>query len=121
MSDEGGPPESAAPSGSARIDPPTSASSDSSPPSSDISAVGLKLLPLWLADPEVWFAQVEAQFACRRLTSHCSKFDHVVSSLSPEYVAEVRDPILRPPVDNPYTALKEQITKRTVLSEQQRL
>ena len=33
----------------------------------------------------------------------------------------MRDLLLRPPVDNPYTALKEQLTKRTALSEQRRL
>ncbi len=28
-------------------------------------------------------------------------FDHVISSLSPEFAAEVRDLLLRPPTDNP--------------------
>ena len=53
--------------------------------------------------------------------SRRSKFDHVGASLTPGYAAEVRDLLLRPPVDNPYTALKEQLTKRTALSEQRRL
>lgn len=92
------------------------------PPSSgDISAVNLKLPPFWPADPELWFAQIEAQFSCRRITSQRSRFDHVVSSLSPEFAAEVRDLLLHPPADNPYLALKEQLTKRTALSEQRRL
>lgn len=90
-------------------------------PTPDISAVSIKLLPFWPADPEVWFAQVEAQFSCRRITSLRSRFDYVVSSLTPEFAAEVRDLLLRPPADNPYTALKEQLTKCTALSEQRRL
>ena len=94
--------------------PPTSGSAD-------VSAVNLKLPPFWPADPELWFAQVEAQFSCRRITSQKSKFDHVVASLSPDYAAEVRDLLLRPPDDTPYTALKEQLTKRTALSEQRRI
>ena len=60
------------------------------------------------------------QFSYRRITSQRSRFDHVVASLSPDYATEVRD-LLRPPTDNPYTALKEQLTKRTALSEQRRL
>ena len=89
--------------------------------SADVSVVNLKLPPFWPADPELWFAQVEAQFSCRRITSQKSKFDHVVASLIPGYAAEVRDLLLRPPADNPYTTLKEQLTKRTALSEQRRL
>ncbi len=98
-----------------RVDsPPTSGSAD-------ISAINLKLPPFWPADPELWFAQVEAQFSCRRIASQKSSFDHVVASLSPDYAAKVRDLLLKPPNDNPYTALKEKLTKRTALSEQRRL
>ena len=42
-------------------------------------------------------------------------------SLSPEYAAEVRDLLLRLPVEHPYDKLKEELTKRTALSEQRRL
>ncbi len=98
-----------------RIDsPPTSGSAD-------VSAINLKIPPFWPADPELWFAQVEAQFSCRRIASQKSRFNHVVASLSPDYAAEVRDLLFKPPNDNPYTALKEQLTKRTALSEQRRL
>ena len=82
-----------------------------------ISAVNIKPPPFWPADPALWFAQVESQFACRRITSQRSKFDHVVSSLSPECAGEVTDLILSPPSDQPYQALKEQHTKCTAQSE----
>ena len=91
------------------------------PPTASISVVNIKLPTFWPADPALWFAQVESQFNCRRITSQCSKFDHVVSSLSPEYAGEVRDLILSPPADQPYEALKEQLTKHTAQSEQRRL
>ena len=89
----------------------------------DVSAVSLSLKrpPFWPADPELWFAQVEAQFACKRITSQRSKFDYVVSLLSLEYAAEVRDLLIRTPTDNPYTELKTQLTKRTTASEQRKL
>ena len=96
--------------------PPTSGSV-----SANISDINLKLPPFWPANPELWFAQVETQFSCRRITSQRSRFDHVVASLSPDYAAEVRDLLLKPLRDSPYTALKEQLTKRTALSEQRRL
>ncbi len=94
---------------------------DDSPPA--ISAVHLKLPPFWPADPEVWFAQVEAQFTTKgiRATAQKARFDHIVASLSPEYAIEVRDLILKPPADHAYDTLKAQLIKRTAASEQRKL
>ena len=86
-----------------------------------VAAVNVKLPPFWPADPEVWFAQVEAQFTTRRITTQKTMFDHIVASLSPEFATEVRDLILHPPADTPYTTLKEQLVKRTAASEQRKL
>ena len=60
----------------------------------NISSVQLKLPPFWEADPPIWFAQVEAQFATRRITSQKTMFEHVIASLSPQYAMDL---ILNPP------------------------
>ena len=83
-----------------------------------VSAVSLQLPTFWPADPELWFAQVDAQFRTKRITSQVTKFQHVIASLSPQYAADVRDLILKPPDANPYDRLKDELIKCTTASEQ---
>ena len=83
-----------------------------------VSAVSLQLPTFWPADPELWFAQVDAQFRTKRITSQVTKFEHVIASLSPQYAADVRDLILKPPDANPYDRLKDELIRRTTASEQ---
>ena len=85
------------------------------------AAVSLKLPPFWPADPLVWFAQVDAQFTTRNITSEKTKFDYVVASLAPEFAQEVRDLILNPPASSPYSDLRKILVERTAASEQRRL
>ena len=92
----------------------------SSPPArSTVSAVAIKIPPFWPADPQLWFAQVEAQFSTRNITAERTSFDYVVASLAPEFSLEVRDLILAPPDGHPYS--KDQLIKRTATSGQRRL
>ena len=85
------------------------------------STVTTVLPPFWPRDPEVWFAQIEAQFATRGITAQKIKFDYVISSLSPEFAMEVRDLLLKPPEEDPYDKLKTQLIKRTAASERRNL
>ena len=90
-------------------------------PAVSLAAVPVKIPPFSPADPQVWFAQVEAQFTTRNISLQKMRFDYVVASLAPEFATEVRDLILKPPEEDPYDALKEQLIRRTAVSEQRRL
>ena len=86
-----------------------------------VHGVMLKLPPFWPADPELWIAQVEAQFRTRGITQDGTKYDHVVGSLSPDTAMEIREVLLRPPEENKYDCLKAALLRRHELSDQRRL
>ena len=83
------------------------------PPVASVSAVSVKLPPFWPSDPDLWFAQVKAQFATRGITVEQTKYEYIVSALAPDTATTVRDLILTPPANTPYTTLKRELIKRT--------
>ena len=83
-----------------------------------VSAVSIDCQLFWPVDPEVWLAQVEAQFTTGGVTAQNARFEYVVSSLGPEFAMEVRDLILKPPADNSYDTLKAKVIKCTAASKQ---
>ncbi len=101
----------------------TAAGAAPSPPPTlqPVAAVSLKLPPFWPNDPALWFAQVEAQFVTRHITTQDTKFAYVTASLQPEIAQEIRDLLITPPATERYDRLKQELIRRTSLSEQKRL
>ena len=91
------------------------------PVPASVAAVSVKIPPFWPADLLVWFAQVEAQFTTRNITSQRMQFNHVVAALSNEFATEVCDIILSPPDVDAYSKLKDLLIKWTAASERKRL
>ncbi|XP_077513916.1 uncharacterized protein LOC144124866 [Amblyomma americanum] len=86
-----------------------------------VAVLDVKLPPFWTGDPELWFVQVESQFAARRITADSTKYHHVVGSLPHATASEVRDLLLAPPAENAYQTLKETLIRRVTPTEPERL
>lgn len=94
---------------------------DSTPESTMAAAVSLPTF--WPNRTELWFATAVARFdlAHPKIINEVTKFNHVLTVLSPEIADEVADLITNPDKREPYTKLKTAIIERTSLSESQKL
>lgn len=80
--------------------------------SPQIGRLGLHLPEFKQADPELWFALADRAFSVAGILHETTKFAHAVAHLGTQFGNEVRDIILSPPLENPYSCLKEQMIKR---------
>jgi hypothetical protein len=88
---------------------------------SAVHGVTICLPNFWPDRPEVWFAQVEAQFELVSVTHQRTNFNYIVSQLNQQQAAEVEDIITAPPESDPYDRLKEELILRLSSSPEQRV
>ena len=99
----------------------TSSASGRPAEASRVESYSIKIPPYWPADPQIWFAQVESQFAARGITAQRTMYDHIVGSLSTDVAMGIKDLLLKPPEEKPYNVHKQKLTELTAASEQHRL
>jgi len=80
----------------------------------------LRIPKFWKENPAIWFAQIEAQFELRRITSEQEKYFIVLPELEPELLSQVSDIILSRPPDV-YTKIKERLIDHFSISEEKRI
>ena len=83
-------------------------------------AVSLKLPTFWTSQPEVWFAQAEAQFNIRKITNDETKYYYVLSALDQATATRLLDLINQPPTERKYGTLKERLIDTFGLSKRER-
>ena len=86
----------------------------------DIQAVAVKLPQFWPADPDLWFAQAEAEFTIKKITADETKYSYLVAALPQETARRVRDVLKSPPEANKYESLKRRLETTFLLSETDR-
>ena len=82
--------------------------------------VSKKLPAFWPDAAEVWFAQVEVQFAIRNVTVSKTKFYHAGAVLPQEVASQILDLIRAPPAGDPYGVLQEGLITLYTLNDYQR-
>lgn len=87
----------------------------------EVYKVSVRIPPFWPEEPEIWFAQVEGQFAINKITSDLTKFNYIIGQLEHQYAKEVKDIIVSPPADNKYDKLKAELIKRLTASKEKKL
>ncbi|XP_063241138.1 uncharacterized protein LOC134541555 [Bacillus rossius redtenbacheri] len=90
---------------------------DTVPPTAAVDRVAVRIPPFWSADPEMWFAQVENQFAIAGITADSTKFHYVAGNLDSRYATEVRDILTQPPATGKYERLRTELVKRLSASQ----
>jgi cleavage and polyadenylation specificity factor subunit 1 len=83
-------------------------------------AVSLKLPPFWVSEPDVWFAQSEAQFGIKGVTADTTRYYYVVSALDQGTATRLLDLLRAPLPTGKYETIKKRLTDTFGLSRRQR-
>ncbi|GBN91576.1 hypothetical protein AVEN_126974-1 [Araneus ventricosus] len=87
----------------------------------EVARVSIKLPPLWKDNVEIWFTNLESQFAIAGITASRTKFHYIVASLDSEISSMISDVLKKPLTDDPYTVLKTRLISQFSESESVRI
>lgn len=85
------------------------------------AVVSVKLPEFWKAEPEMWFAQAEAQFILANVTKDDTKFYHIVAKLEQSVICHITDLVSNPPEQDKYKKIKERLISRFAMTPETRL
>lgn len=86
-----------------------------------IHRVALKVPPFWADEPELWFAQLEGQFALGGITKDDTKYAYVLSHIETKHAKEIKDVITNPPATGKYETIKKALIQRLSISQEQQM
>jgi hypothetical protein len=84
-----------------------------------IERVSIKIPEVWITNIDLWFHQVEAQFANLQVVNSLTKFNYIVGAFLQHMSRHVRELIERPPAQDQYNVLKTSLIKKLGLTEAQ--
>lgn len=87
----------------------------------NVNRVTVKTPPFWKGDPNIWFAEIEAQFTLGGITNYTTKYYHVISAVDTEILTQVSDIIQRTTETNKYDTLKSRLVNIYTVNEETKL
>lgn len=115
MSDADQPSDSSDDSGKTTI-----SKGESSSRKGHLEKVSIKLPAFWNERPEVWFAQVEAQFEIAGINKELTKFNYLLANLEPNVVENIWDLVSEKKKEK-YTLAKERLLSIFKTSEDKKI
>lgn len=87
----------------------------------EISRVSVKPPVFCKEQPDLYFIQMESQFAVAGITVDQTKYHHVISSLEAKYLLHIGDVIRNPPAEGKYDAIKKAMIDEFTDSDQKKV
>ncbi|GBL85224.1 hypothetical protein AVEN_222706-1 [Araneus ventricosus] len=87
----------------------------------EVAKVSIKLPLLWKDNVEIWFINLESQFAIAAITASQTKFHYIVASLDSEISSFISNVLKKSPVDDLYIVLKTRLISQFSESESVRI
>lgn len=86
-----------------------------------INHVRIRVPPFWKQDPQLWFLQLEAQFANSNIVTDLTKFNTIVGNVESDILSSVSDIIRNPPAINCYETIKTRLIAQFQISDNSKL
>lgn len=86
-----------------------------------VNRIQVRVPPFWKVNPQLWFRQLEAQFANSGIINDLTKYNTIVGVLESDILSLVSDVVLNPPAVNLYTTLKARLIHQFTESENKKL
>lgn len=86
-----------------------------------VNRIQVRVPPFWKQNPQLWFTQLEAQFANSNIIADLTKFNTIVGAVESDVLASVSDIVLNPPANNRYRTIKQRLIKEFADSDNRKL
>ncbi len=86
-----------------------------------VSRIQVRVPPFWKQNHQLWFRQLEAQFANSNIVSDLTKFNTIVGVVESDILSSVSDIVLNPPAANMYEAIENRLIKEFANSDNKKI